>query len=331
MTVWGQRPAAGNSRALGLQRSNGAFIAVLVLLGAAAAVEAVPALAAEGRSGGGSQALFIAQLALLLLVGRLMGEAVQRIGQPSVIGQLIGGLLLGPSFFGLLWPSAQHAIFPADPVQKGMLDAVSELGVLMLLLLTGMETDLQMVRRVGRAAIAVALAGVAIPFACGFALGEMLPAQYLPKPDARLVTAIFLGTALSISSVKIVAMVVREMNFMRRDLGQIIVASAILEDTIGWVIIAVAFGLAAAGTIDVWSVSRAVVGTALFMVASFTVGRPIVFRLIRWANDNFKSDFPVITTILIIMAAMALTTQHRTRRICRRHSDRRVADTDPPH
>jgi len=74
-------------------------------------------------------------------------------------------------------------------------------------------------------------------------------------------------------------------------------------------IIAVAFGLAAAGTIDVWSVSRAVLGTGLFMVASLTVGRRIVFRLIRWANDNFKSDFPVITTILIIMAAMALTTQ----------------------
>jgi Kef-type K+ transport system membrane component KefB/nucleotide-binding universal stress UspA family protein len=280
-----------------------------LLLGLAAAVGAIPALAAEGGSRGASQALFIAQLALLLLVGRLMGEAVQRIGQPSVMGQLIGGLLLGPSFFGLLWPSAQHAIFPADPVQKSMLDAVSELGILMLLLLTGMETDLQMVRRVGRAAIAVAIAGVAIPFACGFTLGALLPAEFLPRPDARLVTAIFLGVALSISSVKIVAVVVREMNFMRRDLGQIIVASAILEDTIGWVIIAVAFGLAAAGTIDVWSVSRAILGTALFMVASFTVGRRIVFRLIRWANDNFRSDFPVITTILIIMAVMALTTQ----------------------
>jgi Kef-type K+ transport system membrane component KefB/nucleotide-binding universal stress UspA family protein len=292
-----------------LRRSHGLLIAVLALFGAAAAVEAIPALAAEGGSRGGSQALFIAQLALLLLVGRLMGELAQRIGQPSVMGQLIGGLLLGPSFFGLLWPSAQHAIFPADPVQKSMLDAVSELGVLMLLLLTGMETDLQMVRRVGRAAIAVALAGVAIPFACGFALGEFLPAEFLPRPDARLVTSIFLGTALSISSVKIVAIVIREMNFMRRDLGQIIVASAILEDTIGWVIIAVAFGLAAAGTIDLWSVGRAVVGTALFMVVSFTVGRRIVFRLIQWANDNFRSDFPVITTILIIMAAMALTTQ----------------------
>jgi Kef-type K+ transport system membrane component KefB/nucleotide-binding universal stress UspA family protein len=282
----------------------------ILVLALAAAITAIPALAADGGSHAGSQVLFIAELALLLLVGRLMGELAQRIGQPSVMGQLIGGLLLGPSFFGLLWPSAQHAIFPlGDPAQKSMLDAVSELGVLMLLLLTGMETDLQMVRRVGRAAVAVALAGVAIPFACGFALGEMLPAEFLPKPDARLVTAIFLGIALSISSVKIVAMVVREMNFMRRDLGQIIVASAILEDTIGWIIIAVAFGLAAAGSIDLWSVGRALLGTGLFMLASFTVGRRIVFHLIRWANDNFRSEFPVITTILIIMAVMALTTQ----------------------
>jgi len=136
-----------------------------------------------------------------------------------------------------------------------------------------------------------------------------LPAAFLPKPEARFVTAIFLGTALSISSVKIVAMVIREMNFMRRDLGQIIVASAILEDTIGWVIIAVAFGLAAAGSIDVWSVGRAILGTGLFMLASFTIGRRIVFRVIRWTNDNFRSEFPVITMILIIMALMALTTQ----------------------
>ena len=283
--------------------------AVFVFLAAGGASSAIPALAADGGSRTASQALFIAELALLLVVGRLMGEAVQRIGQPSVMGQLIGGLLLGPSFFGLLWPSAQHAIFPADPAQKSMIDAVSELGILMLLLLTGMETDLQLVRRVGRAAIAVAAAGVAVPFACGFALGELLPAEFLPNANARLVTAIFLGTALSISSVKIVAAVIREMDFMRRDLGQIIVASAILEDTIGWVIIAVAFGLAAAGTIDLWSVGRAVIGTALFMLASLTIGRRIVSSLIRWANDNFKSDFPVITTILVIMAVMALITQ----------------------
>ncbi len=268
-----------------------------------------PAFAASDTSVVNADAVFIAELGLLLLVGRLAGELAQRIGQPAIIGQLIGGLLLGPSVFGLLWPAAQHAVFPGTAEQKGMINAVSQLGVLMLLLLTGMETDLQLVKRVGAAAITVAIAGVTLPFACGFALGEMLPTALLPKPDARLVTAIFLGTALSISSVKIVAMVVREMNFMRRDLGQIIVASAILEDTIGWVIIAIAFGLASAGSIDAWSVGRALVGTALFMAASLTVGRRVVFSLIRFANDNFQSEFPVITTILVVMAAMALTTQ----------------------
>ena len=286
-----------------------AIASALCLIAPAASAANASGAALAGAADWTPEAIFIAELGLLLLVGRLMGEAARRLGQPPVMGQLIGGVLLGPSLFGWLWPSAQHALFPDAAAQKSMLDAVSQLGILMLLLLTGMETDLQLVRRVGRAAITAAVAGVALPFVCGFALGEWLPAVLLPKPDARLVTAIFLGTALSISSVKIVAMVVREMNFMRRDLGQIIVASAILEDTIGWVIIAIAFGLASAGAVDLWSAGRAVVGTALFMLFSLTVGRRIVFGLIRWTNDHFTSDFPVITVILLIMVAMALVTQ----------------------
>jgi Kef-type K+ transport system membrane component KefB len=282
---------------------------VAVILVTIAIIAPTLAFAADAPGAAkGSDAIFIAELGLLLLVGRLMGEAAVRVGQPAVMGQLIGGLLLGPSVLGLIWPAAQHLLFPGIAEQKSMIGAVSEVGILMLLLLTGMETDLQLVRRVGRAAITVSAAGVALPFACGFALGEFLPAELLPKPDARFVTAIFLGTALSISSVKIVAMVVRDMNFLRRDLGQIIVASAILEDTIGWVIIAIAFGLASAGTVDLWTVARAIIGTALFMVVSFTIGRSIVFNLIRWTNDYFESEFAVITVILLIMIGMALIT-----------------------
>jgi Kef-type K+ transport system membrane component KefB/nucleotide-binding universal stress UspA family protein len=281
------------------------------LLLAAALFLLIPttAFAAQESPSEHAVVVFIGELGLLLLVCRLVGEAAQRIGQPAVMGQLIGGLLLGPSVLGLIWPDAQHTIFPAGTAPKTMLEGVAQLGILLLLLLTGMETDLPLVKRVGRTAAIVAAVGVAIPFACGVWLGEMLPDSLLPKPEARLVTAIFLGTALSISSVKIVAMVVREMNFMRRDIGQIIVASAILEDTIGWLIIAIAFGLASAGTIDAWSVARAILGTAVFLAASLTIGRRIVFRLIRWTNDNFESEFPVITTILVIMIAMALTTQ----------------------
>src|SRR3569833_3144611 len=98
------------------------------------------------------------------------------------------------------------------------------------------------------AAVSVSLMGIAVPFACGFALGQLLPESLMPDmAGGRLVPSLFLGTALSISSIKIVAMVVREMNFMRRNLGQVIVATAIMEDTCGWVIIAITFGIAGAG------------------------------------------------------------------------------------
>src|SRR6202035_5896252 len=111
------------------------------LLAAIIVVLPTAAFAAEGAAAVSSEAIFIAELGLLLVVGRLMGEAAQRLGQPAVMGQLIGGLLLGPSVLGLIWPAAQHALFPSAAEQKNMIHAVSELGILMLLLLTGMETD----------------------------------------------------------------------------------------------------------------------------------------------------------------------------------------------
>src|SRR5947208_12558975 len=196
----------------------------------------------------------------------------------------------------------------ATGAQKSMIDGVSQLGILMLLLLTGMQIDLRLVRKVGAAAASVSLAGISLPFLCGFALGEFLPDAMLPKPDQRLITSLFLGTALSISSIKIVAMVVREMNFMRRTVGQVIVASAIIDDSIGWIIIAITFGLAEHGTVDLATLVRSVLGTALFLALSVTVGRRIVFSLIRWTNDNFVSELPVVTAILVIMGVMALIT-----------------------
>jgi Kef-type K+ transport system membrane component KefB/nucleotide-binding universal stress UspA family protein len=266
------------------------------------------ARAAQGGTPAASEAVLIAQIVILILAGRLLGEAMQRIGQPAVVGQLVAGILLGPSVLGLLWPGAEQAIFPNNGEQKAMIQALSELGILLLLLLTGMETDLALVRKIGPAAIGVSIAGISLPFACGFALGELLPDGLLPVPDKRLITSLFLGTALSISSVKIVALIVREMNFMRRNVGQIIIASAIIDDTIGWIIIAITFGLAQRGAVDAMSLARSVIGTAIFLALSLTLGRRIVFGLIRWTNDNFVSEMPVITAILVIMGAMALTT-----------------------
>jgi Kef-type K+ transport system membrane component KefB/nucleotide-binding universal stress UspA family protein len=268
---------------------------------------AAPAWAAEDGKGP-SDAIFIAQIITLMVVGRLLGEAMLRLRQPAVMGQLIAGLLLGPSLFGFLFPDLQHALFPKSTEQKAMIDAISQFGILLLLLLTGMETDLKLVRQTGRASLFASLTGIVIPFLCGVALGEMLPDSMLPDPEKRLITSLFLGTALSIASVKIVAMVVREMNFMRRVVGQVILASAIIDDSIGWIIVSIIFSLALHGSVDPMSLAQSIIGTIVFMIASLTIGRRAVFFTIRWVNDTFVSEFAVTTAILVIMGVMALIT-----------------------
>jgi Kef-type K+ transport system membrane component KefB len=276
---------------------------VILLAGAAVA------WAADTPGGqGASEAVFVVQLVVLMLVGRLLGEALLRLRQPAVMGQLMAGLVLGPSLLGALFPDLQHALFPAAKEQKAMLDGMAQFGVLLILLMTGMETDLKLVKASSRASISASVFGIIIPFACGFALGEFLPDAMIPDPSKRLITSLFLGTALSIASVKIVATVVREMNFLRRTVGQVILGSAIVDDTIGWIIIAMIFGLALQGHVDPLSVAKSVLGTLAFMVFSLTIGRRWVSLAIRWVNDTFVSEYAVITAILVIMGLMALTT-----------------------
>jgi K+:H+ antiporter len=292
-----------------MTRPNPPSLAAALAIGAiSAGVMLAPAWAAEQPGHGPSEAIFVVQLMVLLLVGRLLGEALLRLRQPAVMGQLMAGLVLGPSLLGALFPELQHALFPAAKDQKAMLDAIAQFGVLLILLMTGMETDLKLVRASSRASISASIAGIIVPFACGFALGEFLPDSMLPDPDKRLITSLFLGTALSIASVKIVATVVREMNFLRRTVGQVILGSAIVDDTVGWIIIAVIFGLALQGHVDPLSIAKSVVGTLAFMAFSLTIGRRLVSLIIRWVNDTFVSELAVITAILLIMGAMALTT-----------------------
>jgi Kef-type K+ transport system membrane component KefB/nucleotide-binding universal stress UspA family protein len=281
-------------------------ILVAPLAGASAQIgHTVPPAASSGAH---AIPIFIAEILLMLVVGRALGEFMRRIGQPEVMGQLIAGIVLGPSVLGTLWPSAHGFIFPDAPEQKKMIDAVSQLGILMLLLLTGMETDLGLVKKMRRTALFSSLSGIALPFLCGYLLGEFLPDSMLPNPKQRLPTSLFLATALSISSVKIVAMVIMEVGFLRRNVGQIIMAAAIIDDTVGWIIISIIGGIAARGFLDLPGLGFTVLGTLLFLGFSFTLGRRLVAHVIRWTNDHLIIEMPVISAILVLTFVMALAT-----------------------
>src|SRR5690242_18297682 len=128
----------------------------------AAATHQAHGAAGNGASGSGrSEAILVAQVLLLLVTGRLLGEGMQRIGQPALMGTLLAGIVLGPSLFGWLWPEGHRFLFPGGAAQKSMIEGLSQIGILMLLLLTGMETDLRLVKKSGAAAIAISVCGIA--------------------------------------------------------------------------------------------------------------------------------------------------------------------------
>ncbi len=283
-------------------------LGLLTAVSAVLAALTTPTLAAQGNASQASETLMLAQVVVLVIFGRILGEILFRLGQPSIVGQILAGIILGPSVLGLILPQVETALFPVAGEQAAMLNGISQLGILFLLLLAGMETDLSLAYRLRRKAVTVSLSGIAVPFVCGFGLGLLLPEALLPDPNKRLVAALFLGTALSISSLKIVATVVREMNFMRRNVGQLIVASAVIDDTVGWVIIAITLGIATTGSVAFAPLAVTVLGTAIFLALAFTIGRRAAFELIRWTNDNLHSDLPVTTAIIGLMGVLALIT-----------------------
>lgn len=265
---------------------------------------------AEGGSAAAdhSTVIFFAELVLMLVVGRVLGEIMIRLGQPEVMGQLLAGVLIGPTVLGTIWPGAQHFLFPNTPELKKMIDGISQVGILLLLLLAGMETDFAIVRQRKRAAFFSSLSGILLPFGCGLLLGELLPDYLLPAPDRRWVTGLFLATALSISSIKIVALVIMEVDFMRRNIGQLILATAIIDDTVGWIIVAVISGIAAEGALHLKGVGLALGGTLVFLSLSFTFGRTLITYVIRWTNDTLHLEFSVLSVVLILMFVMAVLT-----------------------
>lgn len=244
--------------------------------------------------------VFLLQFALLLVVARSLGVVATRLGLPSVVGELLSGLLLGPTLLGNVAPGLFEGLFPQQAEQFHLLEIVSWLGVLMLLILTGLETDLGLIVRKGKSAAAISLGGIALPFATGVGLGFLLPDSFLASPDKRVIFALFIGTAMSISAIPVIAKVLMEMNIIRRDIGQITLAAGMIDDTIGWILLSVVAGLASSGTFSLLSVGRSFLSVVLVLVVAFVFGRRLVSLLLRTLDNHVGGDSVMITALMAL-------------------------------
>lgn len=275
----------------------------------------VPVLAAQTAANGlikplghHELLLVLVQLSLLLLVARGLGEFMRRINLPPVVGELLAGVVLGPSLFGWIFPSLQAHIFPKSQTQSDLLSVVSWLGVLFLLIVTGLETDLNLIIRKGKTALLISLGGIVVPFATGFGLGWLLPESFLANPSGRLVFSLFIATAMSISAVPVIAKVLMDLKLIRRDIGQITLAAGMTDDTTGWILLSVVSGLAKSGTFNFGTVLSSVGSAVLFLGVAFTVGRTVIDQVLRWVDDYIGGATASLSALLILsLGAAALT------------------------
>ncbi|MFN2556107.1 MAG: cation:proton antiporter [Nitriliruptorales bacterium] len=244
--------------------------------------------------------LVVFQFALLLLVARTLGEIVRRFGLPSVVGELLAGFVLGHTLFGNFFPRAFEAVFPQTTQQFHLIEVIMWVGVIMLLVLTGLETDTELIVRKGKGAAAISIGGIVFPFLTGAALGLVLPQEFLARPDQRFVFALFIGTAMSISAIPVIAKILMEMNVIRRDLGQITLAAGMIDDTAGWILLSVVAGLASSGTVSFGSAGMAILSVLVIFVLAFTVGRKFVQWAMRMLDVHLGGDMVLITGLMVI-------------------------------
>jgi Kef-type K+ transport system membrane component KefB/nucleotide-binding universal stress UspA family protein len=252
--------------------------------------------------------VFWADLTLLAVTARLFGALLRRFGQPAVVGELAAGVVLGPSIFGRLLPGAARWLFPPNGTQSAMIQIAGWLGIVMLLVITGFETDIGLVRQLGRAAASVATASILTPFVCGLAAGCLLPSSFLARHDQRGVFALFVATALSISSLPVIAKVLSELRVTRRNFGQLTLAAGMANDVAGWLLLGVIAGLARSGRVELGHLTTSVVGMVLFIGLMMTVGQrgvDALLRQVRARGGGVGGAFSA--TLLVALAAGTIT------------------------
>lgn len=249
--------------------------------------------------------VIILQLALIIAVARVAGNVARRMGHPMVVGEILAGLILGPSFLGRLFPQVSAALFPASTNE--VIGVISQLGLILLMFLIGMEFDFGHVREHGKTAGLVAVSGIALPFALGLGLGAWMR-PYFPGVSAAGFS-LFLATALSITAIPVLGRVMVEFNIQRTRIGVLTITAAAIDDALGWILLAVVAAIVGAH-FDPLLTLRMLGLTALFCLLMGFVVRPLLLRWLPRAVDARTGQLSLnaLAVIFVLMFLCAAAT-----------------------
>src|SRR5262245_32291761 len=249
----------------------------------------------------------VVQLTVIVLLARIFAGLFRRLGQPMVVGEILAGLILGPSVLGRLFPNAFAWIFhpqladlsqeQSDVVLGSCMTALSQVGLILLLFIIGLEFDFSHLRRQGRAAMTISASGVIAPFVLGLLLAAFM-GPHLAEPPKRGF-ALFMGTAMAITAIPVLGRIMMELNITRTKLATLTIVSAAMDDVTGWILLATVASVVRSGfeplaTLGMFGATIAFVGAMIF------VARPILLRLVALLLRRGRGELSVTGFAVIL-------------------------------
>jgi Kef-type K+ transport system membrane component KefB len=230
----------------------------------------------------------ILSLGVMLLSARLLGELLRKFGIPLVVGEILSGIVLGPSLFGQFFPESLQFIFPSEGGATLALNGITQMSVIMLLFVAGLELELPLILKQGKAAGLTSIFSLAIPFAIGFFAAYYAGDFFgLENSDHLIVFSLFLGTALSITALPVIARILMDLKLLKTRIGMIVISSAMLNDLIGWLIFSLVLGLMNEGNSE-HSITYTILFTISYAVILLTVGKYLIDKALPWIQNNFS-------------------------------------------
>ncbi|HEX3650489.1 MAG TPA: cation:proton antiporter, partial [Pseudonocardiaceae bacterium] len=250
--------------------------------------------------------VLFAALTVLLVLARLLGRLAGRFGLPAIVGELVTGVVLGPSILGHILPSVAHWLLPNSAEQAHLLDAVSQLSVVLLVGITGTHLDTGAIRRRLRSVLSVGLAGLLIPLMFGIGLGLILPGALAGPAASTGIFALFMGIAMCVTAIPVIAKTLTDMGLLHRNLGQLVLGASMIDDAAGWLLLSVVSAAATAG-VTFGHVSIQVAYLVVFIAFASTIGRKLVTAVMTKLARSVEPGPAIAAAVVIVLVGSVIT------------------------
>lgn len=249
---------------------------------------------------------FLLILLIILIPARILGEICRRYKLPAITGEILAGILVGPTLMGFYFPSIFNDLFVSAPKAYGAFDGIANVGIILLMFIAGFEVDLKQIRSNGKQALAISLTGILFPFAVGFgAVWLLYETHFADAGSGRLVTSLFFGTALSITALSVITKILIDVDILKTRIGNIVLTAAMVDDFLGWILFSVIIKLISSKQDEAsfWSVSEVIL-FALFML---TAGRWLIHRLLAMAAKSESTGWVFTVAVCLCFIGAVLT------------------------